>query len=146
MKTLVLTDDLVTGINDIDNQHRQLFKWANEVADDEALADDGKFMEAANNLQEYVSAHFRAEEQAMETYGFNGLEKHGSQHKRLMREVGQLLLRAKWEGASKGLKIELQYMFADWITLHIKEWDKAFAKFMQNNDLTAVPLPDVFDF
>jgi len=146
MKPLELTDDLITGIDDIDDQHRELFKWANEVASDEAMADDGKFFEAVANLQEYVKYHFRAEKDAMEIYDFGGLEKHTSQHKRLIWEVEELYERSKREGASKGLKIELQYMFADWIVLHIKEWDKAFAAFMKSNDLTAVPLPDVYSF
>ena len=39
MKPLELTDDLKTGIIDIDDQHRELFRWANEVFSDEAMDD-----------------------------------------------------------------------------------------------------------
>ena len=143
MKPLELTDDLITGIDDIDDQHRQLFKWANEVASDEAMADDEKFFEAMDNLEDYVNYHFRAEEHAMNIYDYDRLEKHGSQHRRLTREVGELYNRSKREGASKGLKIELQDMFADWIVLHIKEWDKPFAAFLKSKNISAVSLPDM---
>lgn len=142
MKPLELTDDLKTGIVEIDDQHQVLFQWANEVASDEAMADDGKFFEAMDNLEEYVNYHFRAEQYAMELYDYGGLEKHTSQHRRLMREVTELFNRSKRQGASKGLKVELQYMFSDWIVLHIKEWDKPFAAFLKSKNVSAVSLPD----
>jgi len=140
MKKFEFTDDLITGIDDIDNQHRQLFKWANEASSDEVMADKGKLRMALDNLEDYVNHHFRAEEYAMNIYDYDRLEKHGSQHRRLTREVGELYNRSKREGASKGLKIELQDMFADWIVLHIKEWDKPFAAFMKSKNVSAVPL------
>ena len=142
-KAMELTDDLKTGIEDIDNQHQELFKWANEVASDEVMADDTKFHEALDNLEEYVHYHFRAEEHAINIYDYDGLEKHKTQHRRLMKEVAELFIRTKREGASKGLKVELQYMFADCIVLHIKEWDKPFAAFMKTKNVTAVSLPEM---
>ena len=143
MKPLELTDDLKTGIVDIDDQHRELFNWANEVASDEVMADDTKFHEAMDNLEEYVNYHFRAEEHAMNIYDYDRLEKHRAQHRRLIKEVAELFIRTKREGASKGLKVELQYMFADWIVLHIKEWDKPFAAFMKTKNVMAVSLPEM---
>jgi len=143
MKPLELTDDLKTGINDIDNQHRELFKWANEVSSDEVMADEKKLHEALDNLEKYVNYHFQAEEDAMEMYDYDGQEKHKSQHRRLMREVTELFIRSKREGTSKGLKIELQYMFADWYVLHIKEWDKPFAAFLKKNNLTGLSVPEM---
>ena len=143
MKPLELTDDLITGIIDIDDQHRQLFIWANEITSDEVILDDSKFLEAVDNLEEYVNYHFRAEEYAMNIYDYAGLEKHKTQHRRLMKEVNDLFIRFKSEGANKGLKVELQYLVADWYVLHIKEWDKPFAAFMKSKNVTAVSLPDM---
>jgi hemerythrin-like metal-binding protein len=140
MKPLELTDDLKTGIVDIDDQHRQLFIWANEITSDEVILDDSKFLETVDKLEEYVSYHFRAEEYAMDKYDYDKLEKHRAQHRRLMKEVTDLFIRFKREGASKGLKVELQYLVADWYVLHIKEWDKPFAAFMKSKNVSAVPL------
>ena len=50
--------------------------------------------------------------------------------------------RFKYEGPSKGLKVELQYLVTDWYILHIKEWDKPFADFMRSKNVSAVTLPD----
>lgn len=142
MKPIELTDDMITGIDDIDDQHRELFKWANEIASGEMMEDDGKFLVALDNLGEYVYNHFRAEEYAMERYDFDGLDKHQGQHRRLYKEVNELIERFKYEGPSKGLKVELQYLVTDWYILHIKEWDKPFADFMRSKNVSAVTLPD----
>ena len=61
MKRLELTDDLKTGIDTIDNQHRELFSWANAVSDDDVVADEKKLNEALSNLDRYVGYHFRTE-------------------------------------------------------------------------------------
>ena len=142
MKPLELTDDLITGIGDIDDQHQQLFKWANEIASDEMMLDDSKLVAALDNLAEYVYSHFRAEEYAMEKYDFDGLEKHKGQHRRLNKEVTDLFDRFKREGANKGLKVELQYLVSDWYVYHIKEWDKPFADFMKSKNLSSVSMPE----
>jgi hemerythrin len=142
MIPIELTEDLKTGIDDIDDQHRQLFKWANEIISDEMLADDSNLLQALNNLEDYVYNHFRAEEYAMEKYDFNGQEKHKIQHSRLRKEVGDLFNRFKRDGASKGLMAELQYLVTDWYFLHIKEWDKPFADFMRSKNVSEVSMPD----
>jgi hemerythrin len=137
MKRLELTDDLKTGIDDIDSQHRELFSWANAIADDHVIADDKKLNEALSNLDRYVDYHFRAEEQAMDTYNYGRLDKHKVQHRRLMREVNELYGRLRKEGASKGLMVEVQYMFADWFYLHIREWDQPFAAFLKKRKVAS---------
>jgi hemerythrin-like metal-binding protein len=142
MKPLELTDDLLTGIEDIDDQHQHLFKIANIITSDEESLDEGQFHATLDNLADYVNDHFRAEEYAMDKYGFDGLEKHKNQHSRLNKEVTNLFNRFKREGASKGLRVELQYMVSDWYILHIKEWDMPFAKYMKGINKRAVSLPD----
>jgi hemerythrin-like metal-binding protein len=136
MKRLELTADLKTGIDAIDKQHQELFSWANAVSADDIVADEKKLKEALSNLDRYVVEHFRTEEEAMKNYNYDRLEKHQAQHHRLMREVSDLYRRLYREEASKGLMVELQYMFADWFNLHIKEWDKHFATFLKNKNLS----------
>ena len=75
-------------------------------------------------------------------YDFDGLDKHRGQHHRLYKEVNELIERFKYEGPSKGLKVELQYLVTDWYVLHIKEWDKPFADFMRSKNVSAVDLPE----
>ena len=135
MKPFELTADLQTGIEEIDNQHRKLLGWANFLAADDSDTTAQKVTEALDNLQDYVVYHFQTEEAAMERYDYGKLSKHKQQHLRLMNEVSDLFNRTRGKEASKGALTELQYMFTDWIQLHIKEWDQPFAAFLKNKNI-----------
>ena len=127
-----LTDDLLTGNEAIDNQHRKLLSWTNDLAADHAGAAAEKVKETLYNLQGYVAYHFQTEEEEMDRTNYDDLEKHRNQHKRLMNEVNELLDRAKGKESDPGVLAELQYMLSDWIQLHIKEWDQPFAAFLKS--------------
>ncbi|MBE9521088.1 MAG: hemerythrin family protein [Proteobacteria bacterium] len=135
MKPFELTEDLQTGIDDIDNQHRKLLSWANFLAADDADTTVQKVTETLDNLQDYVAYHFQTEEQAMDKYGYDKLDKHRKQHHRLLNEVTDLFSRSRGKEASKGTLVELQYMLTDWIQLHIKEWDQPFAAFLKSKNI-----------
>lgn len=65
------TDDCLTGLATIDNEHRQLFKTINEIS--EILMDETKdadeVLQSAKNLmvtlKEYAATHFAHEEDYM---------------------------------------------------------------------------------
>jgi hemerythrin len=132
MSTFELTAAMQTGIEEIDNQHRQLLSWANSFADDHADANAQKVTETLNNLQDYVSYHFQTEEEAMDRYDYGELEKHRKQHHRLINEVSDLFSRTRGKETSKGALAEVEYLLTDWIQLHIKEWDQPFAAFLKS--------------
>ena len=134
MEKFELSNDMLTNITDIDDQHRKLLSWANALSSDDTKAAVKIVDEALSNLTRYVSYHFRAEEEAMERYGYQMLDKHEQQHERLMLEVGKLVIRSKNEGATRVLLFELQYQFTDWFLYHIKEWDQPFADFLKSDD------------
>lgn len=132
MKPFELTEDMLTGIEKIDNQHRKLLSWANFLTFDDADTTAHKVTETLDNLQGYVAYHFQTEEEEMDRHKYDQMEKHKNQHVRLMNEVNELFSRAKGKEADKGTLVELQYMLTDWIQFHIKEWDQPFAAFVKN--------------
>lgn len=135
MKPFELTADLLTGIEKIDNQHRKLISWANFLTFDDADTTDHKVNETLDNLQDYVAYHFQTEEEAMDKYDYDNLEKHKKQHVRLMNEVNELFGRAKGKEVNQGTLAELQYLLTDWINLHIMEWDQPFAAFLKGKKI-----------
>jgi hemerythrin len=130
-----LSIDMLTDIDDIDNQHLKLLSWANELSSDDTETAVKKVDEALGKLTRYVGYHFRDEEKAMDRYGYNMVEKHHKQHKRLMLEVDKLAILSKKKGPSRGLLVELQYQFEDWFLYHIKEWDQPFAAFLKSSKI-----------
>ena len=141
MKKFELSDEMLTDIDEIDNQHRLLLSWGNALSSDDTEANVMKVEEALGNLTRYVAYHFRAEEDAMKRYGYERLEKHQKQHERLMIEVAKLVNRSKKEGIGKGLLTELQYQFTDWFIHHIKRWDQPFASFLKSSNISPI-FPD----
>jgi hemerythrin len=135
MKPFELTENLLTGIEKIDNQHRKLLSWANFIAFDDDDSTDNKVNETLDNLQGYVAYHFQTEEEAMDRYDYDQLEKHKNQHIRLMNEVNELFSRTRGKDVSKGTLTELQYMLTDWIQHHIIEWDQPFVAFLKGKNI-----------
>ena len=75
------SDDLLTGVRDIDEQHRELFSRVNTliVACTQQKGKD----EIGNYLQflmDYVAFHFAAEEREMTTYQYPGLPELEREH------------------------------------------------------------------
>lgn len=134
MKRLELTDDLATGIKEIDKQHRELLAMGNAVLFPETgTSSDRDILGALDFLVKYVNSHFDAEELLMESYGFDRLESHRKQHQRLRGEVEGLADRAQQQSSIKGLASELHYLLHDWFIYHINDWDKAMAAYISKN-------------
>ena len=110
MSFFKLTKNLETGIEEIDDQHRELLNWANSLSAANEEAGAQKVTETLDNLSDYVSYHFRTEEEAMDTYDYGKLEKHRKQHHMLMNEVSDLLSRTRGKEADKGSLAEVEYM------------------------------------
>jgi len=132
MERLKFTDDLLTGIEEIDNQHQVLFEKGNAVL----FPENGKLgaefiLEGLEFLMQNVDEHFSAEERLMEYYGYAKLEGHKKQHQRLRNEVVKLFSKAKQTDSVETLASELFFLVHDWYIYHIKEWDKGYAVFLK---------------
>lgn len=148
MERLLLSDDLLTGIQDIDNQHRELFEWGNRVifADTNVVAPDD-LKRAVDFLVRYVHRHFEAEEFAMKLFSYGGLEKHQKQHVYFRRLILDIQKRASEQGFTDAIRIKLHRMLSEWITHHIRSEDGSLARFLTENDAddSAPDLPTVDD-
>jgi len=147
MEPLEFTDDLSTGIIELDNQLKELFIWGNALLfSDELVTDTLDFADALGFLRRYVRYHFLSEEVVMKTYGYDRMDGHMKQHQRLKEDVMKLFDRVEKEGLIKGMKAELQYMFTDWYVYHIKEWDKDLASFLiKENEAESISMPKLED-
>lgn len=84
-------DDYATGIADIDNDHKVLFTFVNDLHDRfEAGAGDAAISETLDGLVNYVNVHFVREEGFMERAGYPDLAEHAESHRRLSARVFSL--------------------------------------------------------
>ncbi len=137
MQRLVLSDDLITGIEAVDDQHRQLFAWGNALLfpeGDELSADE--LTNGLRYLDAYVSFHFATEEQAMERLGYPKADAHHWQHTHFRREIRRYAERALTEGPSRSLALQLHYLLYDWFVGHIRYSDTELAEWVRQRAIT----------
>ncbi len=144
MGRFALTEDLVTGVQAIDEQHRALLELGNKAVDLSAIkADRAVFEEALRFLADYVTYHFAAEEYVMLEYGYPNYEHHRLWHERFRHGVSEWLNHAKTEGVSQDLRLKMSVGIEDWLLEHVRITDKGLSEFLrQKVDAASIHLPD----
>jgi hemerythrin-like metal-binding protein len=88
---------LETGVAEIDADHRKLIDDANLVL--AALKRGGPILELAQAMRADCRDHFRREERVLGRHEFPELARHAEEHRRLERELDDLVARIAEAGA-----------------------------------------------
>ena len=126
MAYLDWSDRFNTGISDIDQQHRRLVGFLNDLY---AAMHAGKGREALGkvliDLLAYTRTHFATEEQLMAEHGFSGLEDHKTIHQKMAQKVK--VLNRQFRSGQIANPIQITNFLKNWLTRHILETDMKFA-------------------
>ncbi|WP_298437300.1 bacteriohemerythrin [Geobacter sp.] len=121
-------DDLLTGVREIDEQHRELFARFGALLN---ACNEGKGNEEVLRLftflDEYVVSHFSAEERIMRSCDYREYPEHRQQHQKFIRDLGELKRQFRDGGAGLSLVISTNQMMIEWLTRHIEKMDKELA-------------------
>lgn len=123
-------DRYETGIQVIDDQHRQLFTSINALFD--ALQTGASPTEIApilDFLLAYSVSHFQTEESVMAEHGYPGLADHREDHARLISRVRDF--RDRFETAEPPTTLELAHFVRAWMSHHVSEVDMGYAAFVK---------------
>ena len=127
------TDDCLIGVNQIDEEHRALFRLVGEVTDllNDKWTEDKYFeiCDVIERLQEYAAEHFRHEEEYMEEIGHPELEMQKEQHAQFCNKVNEVDLRSA-EGDQQAFISELLDFLGKWLYRHIMGSDLLIGKLM----------------
>jgi len=131
------TDDLSTGSDDIDEQHKELFLRINAFTE---ACRHGKGKEEVKKviqfLDDYVVSHFSNEEQYMQRYAYPDYLAHKSQHLDFMETFSTLKKQIVDEGPGVHLVIQTKDMVVQWLLSHIRKVDKALGSFLKTKSLS----------
>lgn len=127
------SDDLETGIQSIDNQHRSIFKKANEIFNLGVNIDKKEFKMIISFLMSYTNNHFTEEEELMINYGYEGFLDHRKEHNYFVEEIYKLYLKSI-DSINEELLIELKVLIIEWLANHINVDDKKFIKLLREKD------------
>jgi hemerythrin len=112
------SEELATGINEIDAQHRTLLA---KIAALEQAGHDGNLRRALDTMEflpGYVSNHFTAEEGLMLSAGYAGLDEHRALHEAFVREY----VRRKTEFEANRSLVSLLLGLSDWLNAWLNAW------------------------
>lgn len=134
---MLFTDDLVTGNEMIDSQHKELIDKINALLIScENKADKAGAVKMLNYLADYTDFHFSAEEQLQKEIEYPGYNEHIKKHEELRQTVNQLHeMLEEEEGPTEAFVERVNTKVVDWLNYHIKTFDRSVAeyKFMRDN-------------
>ncbi|MGB0682880.1 MAG: bacteriohemerythrin [Magnetovibrionaceae bacterium] len=118
------SEEFSVDIISIDKDHQDLFRLFNVLVD--TCESGGRFeeiVEAYQALAAHTQAHFQREEQLMQNIDLPGLEAHITQHRRLLKEAGEVANDLSPDSTASDLKAVLAYLRL-WVVRHIMLSDK----------------------
>lgn len=127
------SDQLLTGNEIIDKQHKEIFERAAQLIESEKT---GKIESESNRileyLEDYCDRHFATEEALQIKCGYPGYEAHKKMHESFREELVELKHRFITFGARYTLAVETIVFMLEWLAKHINKSDKVLALYIQN--------------
>lgn len=119
------TQDLETGISVIDEQHKRIIAYINELDHASQTGNAEEVQKVLEGLLDYTITHFQFEEELQEKANYPFLKAHQRVHEIFMKRVA--IFR---ERANKGENIipELLSMLKVWLSSHIKGDDRDYVE------------------
>ena len=121
------SDKFKTGIEIIDEQHKELFRLFNRVYDlynNEFIIDKyDQIIAAVEELKEYTKYHFKAEEDYMLSIRYKKFFEHKLKHEDFIRKIDSIDYNIIDYNQQNHL-LELLKFITDWIVEHVVTVDK----------------------
>jgi hemerythrin len=127
------TERLAVGVEKIDNQHKELFRRADQLFE---AGRQGKSKEIIGELldflEQYTRTHFTDEERYLQSIGYPELEAQKRAHGGFVRSLQDLKKEFEKSGGNLVVIINANKLVVDWLTNHISIMDKKFGEFAKN--------------
>ncbi|HEX8964091.1 MAG TPA: bacteriohemerythrin [Rhodocyclaceae bacterium] len=132
------SDDYVTGVERVDQDHRKLLDAANALID-KLLANRREGIAAGiAALADALDAHFATEEAIMDEAGYPLLLEHAREHRRMRQSYRQFVARFETDTDDyRYLAFACQCAVADWLIDHAQKSDRALSSFLQRKAAAA---------
>jgi hemerythrin len=130
MALLKWSNDLNTGVDIIDEQHKRIVRYINELYEAQAANNRAQVGEIIDELVDYTVSHFAFEESLMERAGYPFLDPHKKVHGLFVGRVSKFVERFK-EG--EDVAGDLVSMLQKWLINHIQNEDGDYAEIVRKS-------------
>jgi hemerythrin len=125
-------DSLSIGVEDIDNQHKQLLSHFDQLL---KACEAGKGLEELkrllNFLDEYVVKHFKDEESIQRLRNYPGYEAHKKEHESFIARLKTLKQEIGVEGVALHHLMETNNLLLKWLINHISTVDVQLGTYLK---------------
>ncbi len=127
-----LNNDLKTGINNIDGQHKELINRINGVIDaSEGNIDKGEIDSLVRYLGGFIIYHFKAEEEYMLKYEYPDYDTMKTEHMKFLKNFTSLKRLCEEEESLEVIMLAIKNQVIHWLEKHIINYDKKMAAFFR---------------
>ena len=119
------SQDLETGIQEIDEQHKLIIGYINKVNDAAKSGNEEGLDEVLEALLEFTITHFELEEELMEKAKYPFLKAHAMMHETLMKRLADLRMRAI---NKENVAEELQAFLESYLSNHVMNSDHDYVE------------------
>lgn len=123
-------DAMSVGIEEIDQQHRQIIQYINEVDMAIKTAQPDRIAPVLTKLAEYAASHFTLEEEIMAQANYPALKEHRKVHEAYAQKIRHFQERHK---AGQDIGRDLRSDLIIWLTDHIQRDDQDYAQLVRKN-------------
>lgn len=130
MSYIIWSDDLATGINVIDSQHKRIIHYINQLTDAKSLDAPDIVGDVLMELVDYTLSHFAFEESLMDDAGYNAAAIHKRTHDAFREKIQDYQSRHK---SGEDVSNELFELLNVWLMNHIAEDDGSYVPVVKEN-------------
>jgi hemerythrin len=127
---IVWTSDWNTGIGVIDEQHKRIADYINDLENAIKQQKHSSVGAVLNELVDYTHSHFAFEESLLQEAGYEFTKAHQSVHKMFVTRIQKYQDR---HNAGEDIAEQLYGMLGTWLYQHIKRDDMAYVNSVQGN-------------
>ncbi len=130
MTKLEWTPALSVGVEEIDAQHRELFRRAARLLDGIRSGEPEELGELVEFLHRYAVEHFGAEEEHMRRTRFPGYARHKAEHDRFISDLLALAREHERKGTGAFMSLQVNHWLTEWLRRHVSGTDAELGKFL----------------
>jgi len=127
------TKDLSVGVEEIDNQHKDLFERINNL--DSAMKQGGakeEIVRLIEFLDKYVIDHFSEEEKFMTDHNYAGYDLHKTKHDWFKKEFSDIWSNLDAEGVTPEVIVQSNNLLITWFSNHVRSIDRMLGSFLKS--------------
>jgi hemerythrin-like metal-binding protein len=126
----VLTEHLITGSDELDEQHQRIIDMANAIVQAQVKHDAGRIAPALNQLLQRAERHCASEEQLMAALGYPWLEPHRRAHRTFLADLRHVHDQHVQRGEALATQLLLDAVIRRGFLPHVRRSDARLARWL----------------